>query len=52
MRRGFVKSVLALPLLVLTHICYGIGFWRGLFTKVTRGQMSMPTEVVLEQISL
>ena len=52
MRRGFVKSMLALPLLVLTHICYGIGFWRGLFTKVTRGQMSMPTEVVLEQISL
>jgi cellulose synthase/poly-beta-1,6-N-acetylglucosamine synthase-like glycosyltransferase len=31
---GVVRSVCALPLIVLTHILYGYGFWRGLFTKL------------------
>jgi succinoglycan biosynthesis protein ExoA len=33
-RGGFVRSLCAMPLIVLTHILYGIGFWRGLFTKL------------------
>lgn len=49
--KGFGKAVLALPLVVLTHICYGIGFWRGLFTKVQRGQKNTSIEVAIEKIS-
>lgn len=33
-RGGIVRSVGALPLIMLTHILYGVGFWRGLFTKL------------------
>jgi glycosyltransferase involved in cell wall biosynthesis len=33
-RGGILRSLCALPLIVLTHILYGIGFWRGLFTKL------------------
>lgn len=32
-RHGW-KSLLALPLVVLTHVLYGIGFWCGLFTRL------------------
>jgi succinoglycan biosynthesis protein ExoA len=32
--RGVVNSVLAMPLLVASHIFYGLGFWRGLITKL------------------
>lgn len=49
--KGLGKALLALPLVVLTHICYGIGFWRGLFTKVQRGQTNASIEVTLEKIS-
>ena len=31
---GVVRSVFAAPLMVLSHLIYGIGFWRGLFTKL------------------
>ena len=33
-RGGLVRSLGALPLIVLTHQLYGFGFWRGLFTKL------------------
>jgi len=46
---GFVRSMAAIPLVVLTHILYGLGFWRGLFTPV-RGKGSQQVEVVLEQV--
>lgn len=29
---GLIRSVAAIPLIVLTHVLYGFGFWRGLFT--------------------
>ncbi|MBI3853348.1 MAG: glycosyltransferase [Verrucomicrobia bacterium] len=49
-RGGIVRSAGALPLIVLTHVLYGFGFWRGLFTRLgTRGQKSL-TEVTLESI--
>jgi succinoglycan biosynthesis protein ExoA len=50
--KGFIKAVLALPLVVLTHICYGLGFWRGLFTGVQRGKRNTNIEVALEKVSL
>ncbi len=31
---GLIRSLCALPLLVETHVFYGIGFWRGLFTAL------------------
>ena len=33
-RGGMIRSLCALPFLVETHIFYGIGFWRGLFTRL------------------
>ena len=38
------RSVAAIPLVVLTHILYGLGFWRGLFTTLkARGQQPPPS---------
>lgn len=34
---GLQRSVLAMPLLVASHIFYGLGFWRGLLTKLNAG---------------
>jgi len=31
---GAIRGFAALPLIVLTHVLYGIGFWRGLFTPL------------------
>jgi hypothetical protein len=33
-RSNLGLAVLALPLMVLTNILYGLGFWRGLFIKI------------------
>jgi succinoglycan biosynthesis protein ExoA len=48
---GLLKSLLALPLVMLTHIFYGLGFWRGLFTKLQRTRAN-PIDVSLERIAL
>ena len=45
-----VRSLLAMPLLVASHIFYGLGFWRGLFTKLKRVGNQPAIEVVLESI--
>ncbi|MEI9863244.1 MAG: glycosyltransferase [Limisphaerales bacterium] len=47
---GIVRSLLAMPLLVASHVFYGFGFWRGLFTKLNRGENKPSVEVVLEII--
>ncbi len=49
---GLLRSVLAMPLLVASHVFYGFGFWRGLFTRLHSGPAeSRPRiEVVLERI--
>lgn len=31
---GFVRALAAMPLLAASHIFYGLGFWRGWFTKL------------------
>jgi hypothetical protein len=50
-RGGLIKSLGALPFIVLTHLLYGLGFWRGLFTKLKTGAVERPKiSVVLETI--
>ena len=51
-RFGVEKSVAALPLVVATHLLYGFGFWRGLFTRVGGTETGRATEVTLERVSL
>lgn len=48
---GVVRGFLALPLVVLTHIGYGLGFWRGLFTRLRPPGAPPSTEVQLEHAS-
>ena len=45
---GVIRAGLASPLLVASHIFYGLGFWRGLFTKLNPSGSQVRTEVVLE----
>jgi succinoglycan biosynthesis protein ExoA len=45
---GLTRSLLAAPLLVLSHICYGCGFWRGLLTRLAPPEARPATEVTLE----
>src|SRR5205085_2858401 len=49
---GIVRSLLAMPLLVASHIFYGLGFWRGLFTRLHHGADRPKFEVVLEKVSV
>jgi len=51
-QKGFYHSVSALPLLVLTHLLYGLGFWRGLFTSLVRPAEPPSGSVELEKIDL
>ena len=50
---GLIRSLLAIPLLLVSHVCYGLGFWRGLFTKLksNHGKNKPSVEVVLETIA-
>jgi hypothetical protein len=50
-RGGVLRSLETIPFIVLTHILYGIGFWRGLFTKLNRAETKPKFEVVLETIA-
>jgi len=47
---GIVRSFLALPLVVASHLFYGFGFWRGLFTKLKTGADRSDVPVTLEKI--
>ena len=49
---GILRSLLAMPLLVASHILYGFGFWHGVFTKLSLGEKRARFEIVLEKISL
>jgi hypothetical protein len=44
------QSVAAIPLILLTHILYGLGFWRGLFTNLKSPGELAPAPVVLETV--
>jgi succinoglycan biosynthesis protein ExoA len=41
-----------IPLIVLTHVLYGFGFWRGLFTRPSQRPKPTAAEVTLEEVSL
>jgi succinoglycan biosynthesis protein ExoA len=41
-------SMAAIPLIGLTHILYGLGFWRGLFTNLHAASAAQPIAVELE----
>jgi succinoglycan biosynthesis protein ExoA len=47
----FGHALAALPLIVLTHILYGYGFWRGLFTILSPSSAKAKTEVTIEKIA-
>jgi succinoglycan biosynthesis protein ExoA len=51
---GLIRSVCAIPGIMLTHIVYGIGFWRGLFTSLNRDPAArlQKADVVLETVPL
>jgi len=49
-RHGIVRSLCSFPLLFLTHVFYGLGFWRGLFTRVDKSKPAT-TEVLIERLS-
>ena len=51
-RGGVVRSLCALPLIVLTHLLYGFGFWRGLFTRLGKTRAQASAGVVLEKVNL
>ena len=50
-RGGVLRSLETIPFIVLTHILYGLGFWRGLFTKLKTSGNQVRAEVVLENIA-
>jgi cellulose synthase/poly-beta-1,6-N-acetylglucosamine synthase-like glycosyltransferase len=53
LRRGKPAHALAaIPLIVLTHILYGYGFWRGLFTTLPPSGAKPKTEVTIEKVPL
>ena len=46
--RRILRSVVAIPLIFLTPILYGAGFWRGLFTRLHQPRDRPSAQVVLE----
>jgi succinoglycan biosynthesis protein ExoA len=50
-RGGVVRSLCAAPLMILSHLLYGIGFWRGLFTKLKPPGERSNVPVNLETVS-
>ena len=50
-RNAFPDAVGAAPLIVLTHVLYGFGFWRGLFTPLNRSPKRPGTNVDIQRLS-
>ena len=49
---GFDRAVLAMPLLVTSHVFYGAGFWRGLFTQLKPPGQKSNVEVTLDRVTM
>lgn len=49
---GLKKGLCACPLILATHLCYGAGFWRGLFTRIGVSEAKPSALVTLETIEL
>lgn len=50
--KPIARALAAAPLIVVTHIFYGLGFWRGLFTKLKPAGAAPSTEVTIERIAI
>ena len=50
-RKGIMRSVLAMPLLVASHVFYGLGFLRGLTTQLGAHGDKPAAEVILEHLN-
>ena len=50
-RGGLARSLEAIPLIVASHILYGLGFWRCLFTRVNASRTAEQGKVELEYIT-
>lgn len=48
---GVLRSLSAMPLLVASHVFYGIGFWRGLFTRLKPSGQRPTVAVTLETVA-
>jgi hypothetical protein len=48
---GLWRGLAASPLIVLTHLLYGYGFWRGLFTRLKPAGQRAPVAVGLERVT-
>jgi len=48
---GVLRSLAAAPLVVLAHVMYGLGFWRGLFTTLKPPSADNPVPVTLERVA-
>ena len=44
-----LRALAVIPLIVLTHVLYGFGFWRGLFTSLKPPGVATPVPVTLER---
>ncbi len=49
--RSLLERLLAIPLILMTHIFYGLGFWRGLFGKYRSARPPGSVAVTLETFS-
>lgn len=49
---GVARSLAAAPLIVLAHLMYGVGFWRGLFTRLRPPDRAHPAPVTIERIAV
>jgi len=47
---GLFRALAAAPLIILTHILYGYGFWRGLFTRLQSPAQRAQLAVALETV--
>jgi len=45
-----LRKLFAIPLIVLCHLFYGFGFWRGLFTSLKQLDRALASGVFLERI--
>ena len=45
------RALAAAPLIVLSHVFYGCGFWRGLFTRLRTDAADRAREVRLETLT-
>jgi hypothetical protein len=48
---GVLYSAAAMPLIALTHILYGYGFWSGLFTTLKPAGQRAPVSVTIERVA-